>query len=106
MERWTKIKQVKKSSKKEAIPVFYKDYINYMEVAAILVDKMNKMCIESKELAHSITQEGFNLEGLAQELFDLFPEDMVIELMNSEFGQGILVGIYMANVYKEPEESE
>lgn len=81
------------------VPIYYENYINYMEVAAILVNKVNKMCVDSKELAHVMAGENFNMDELKDELYALFPEDMVIELMNSEFGQGILMGIYLSQTY-------
>lgn len=102
MEKWTK---VKRHSTKEVLsaPIFYSDYINYMEVAAILIDKLTRMCVKSKALSHVIIEENFDLEALADRLYVLFPEDMLLELMESEFGQGILIGIWLNQDYGDVE---
>lgn len=91
----------KRKTEKEVkpTPIFYKNYINHAEVAAILIEKLNKLCIESKDLSHVTIAEPFDLNSLADKLYELFPEDMVNDLMESEFGQGILVGIWLDQTY-------
>lgn len=90
--------KAKKSSKKEVTVVHFADYVNYLEVAAILSEKVEKLCISSKELAFLAAEGSFNLDAFAGMLEHNIDVDMLNELMGSELGKGILIGLYLADI--------
>lgn len=91
-------KKSKKAPQKEVTVVHFVDVINFYDAADIICEKVNKMAISSKEMAFVAAEGGFDAQAFAQVLEDQIDPNMLQELLATEFGQGILCGIYMAHV--------
>lgn len=94
----------KKGAEAEVVtgPIYYADFINMTEVAAILIDKMAKLMITSPEMAFNhATEEQLDPIKFGIELDSLVEPEMVHELMSSELAQGILLGMYLAHSEQE-----
>lgn len=64
------------------------------------------MCVNSKELSFVAAEGGFDTVNFAAVLEDFIEVEMLNELMQSEFGQGILTGIYMSHIGNTATEQE
>lgn len=82
------------------LPILYSDRLNTTEIAAILIDKMVRLCIKYPELAMLVADasEDFDLDKLSKLLLEAFDPDIVDTFMDSEYGQGVLFGFYL-NIY-------
>lgn len=91
----SKRKKAQKEETKETTVIHFADAVNYTEVAAILSEKVNRLCVNSKELSFLAAEDGFDIYKFADVLNDMIDFEMLNELMVSEVGQGILIGIYL-----------
>lgn len=93
-----KSKKSKKTAQEEVTVIHFVDVINYYDAADIICQKVNKLAVSSKEMAFVAAEGGFDAQAFAQVLEDQIDPNMLQELLATEFGQGILCGIYMAHV--------
>lgn len=93
-----KNKKSKKTTQEEVTVIHFVDVINYYDAADIICQKVNKLAVSSKEMAFVAAEGGFDAQAFAQVLEDQIDPNMLQELLATEFGQGILCGIYMAHV--------
>lgn len=100
-----KAKSEKKESKETTV-VHFVDTINFYDAADIICDKVNRIAILSKEMAFVAAEGGFDVELLASVLEDQIDPAMLQELLATEFGQGILCGIYLAHVGEQTLQAE
>lgn len=98
-------KKVKKEKKQKPVVIFYQDAINYGDVAEILLNKLNNALIASKDLALMLPEpESLTPPQFAEELSSVFNPTALHDLMESEIGQGIILGAYLVNKAHEEEQ--
>jgi len=97
------------STKKEGTPdkkgkvavrtvVHFAASVNYIEVAAILIQHLEKAFIQSPELALNFAGEEAILDPVhfGEELSLIFTEEDIAELLPLDIGPGLILGMYLA----------
>lgn len=94
-----------KSKQKEVTIIHYTDFVDFTEVAAILLQHFEKIFEQSPMMAlHYATQEPIDPQAFGEELAIIFTNEDIQELLNVDQGPGILLGMYLAK--KEFESAE
>lgn len=70
--------------------------MDYVEVAAILLNKLDETLRESKTLAFKYGDPEVDVTFFSNVLKSNFTDKMITDLMNSNYGQGILMGYIVA----------
>lgn len=94
-----------KRSKKEITVIHYTDFVDFTEVAAILLQHFEKIFEQSPMMAlQYATQEQPDPQAFGEELASIFTNEDIQELLSIEQGPGLLLGMYLAK--KEFESAE
>jgi hypothetical protein len=89
-----------KRSLAKSLPVFNEAYINYIEVAAILIDKLNFFCEQAPETAFNLYADtAVDPVEMAADIELCFDHLTIHELMASELGQGIMLGLFLSKAH-------
>jgi hypothetical protein len=78
-----------------AAPIHYHDRYNYIEVAATILGHLEEALGDEELLGAALTGEGVNVEEFGAALEHLFDNHATQELVNTQFGRGILFGMYL-----------
>lgn len=79
----------------QAPPIHYHDRFNYVEVAATIIEHLQEALEDEELLGSALTGEGVNAEEFGAALETLFDNHATQELVNTQFGRGILFGMYL-----------
>jgi hypothetical protein len=100
--RKSKTAKAKKSTYEGPVTFHYANYINYTEVASILIDKMGRFLIASPEMALEYgSPEDLDPIKFGEELSRLVEPSQVHELMGSEMAQGVMLGMYLMKMQQQ-----
>ena len=80
---------------KPAEPIHYTDRFNYVEVAATILEHLDDALGDEELLGETLKGEGVNVNEFADALENLFDTHATQELINTQFGRGILFGMYL-----------
>ncbi len=81
---------------KGPVTIHYVNRTNYVDIAAILVQKLADAAVVNPGIAEFMNTEDFDAEMMGQDLVEMFDTEILIDLLNSEFGQGIIFGMYIS----------
>ena len=78
-----------------AAPIHYKDRYNYVEIAATIIGHVHEVLGSEELLAQALVGGEVNVPSFASVLENLFDNEAIHELVNTQFGRGILFGMYL-----------
>lgn len=85
----------KKSRVIAAAPIHYKDRYNYAEIAATIIEHVHEILGDEDMLAQALVGGEVNVLSFASVLENLFDNAAIHELVSTQFGRGILFGMYL-----------
>ena len=81
---------------KEPIPIFYVDQTNFYEVAEILISKMQKTL--PQDMVIFLDELAKDPGNIAEALKTAITRPAMMDLMQTEYGQGVLFGIILSHL--------
>lgn len=87
-----KIVKKGKSQKRASLVVFDQNYVNTTEVASILIEKLRSLSFTESQYG---SPDDMDPVDLGESLKTLFEPIEINELMESDLGQGIILGVFL-----------